>query len=193
MGRDKALLQVGEKTFLDHLIHVLQPAMSPLVIVLGHHADDIERQITFTGVRSAEEIVILKNPDYALGQLSSLKVALRYLVERPVSAAVMALVDHPVITTDVVRLLLNRFREGGAPILIPTYQDRRGHPVLFARRLFQELLDAPLDQGARFIVHRHAAEIELVQTDEEAILWDIDFPADYERLIAKWKSEQQRL
>ena len=190
MGRDKALLPVGAETFLEHLIHVLQPVMSPLVIVLGHHAAEIEQQIKLGRDSSAETVTILKNPDYALGQLSSLKVALRYLIARPVSAAVMALVDHPAITSDVVRLLLNRLREGGAPILIPTYQGRRGHPVLFARRLFQELLDAPLDQGARFVVHQHAAEVELVETDEQGILWDIDFPADYERLIAKLKSEQ---
>lgn len=190
MGRDKALLPVGDESFLEHLIHIMRGVVSPLVVVLGHHAEDIERQIMSRRGRDAHELVILQNPDYALGQLSSLQVALRHLMACPVSAAVMALVDHPAITADVVRLLLSRFRGSGAPVLIPTYEGRRGHPVLFARRLFQELLDAPLDQGARFVVHQHAAEVELVETDEEGILWDIDFPADYERLMTKLKSEQ---
>ena len=65
-------------------------------------------------------------------------------------------------------------------------QGRRGHPVLFASRLFEELLEAPLDQGARWVVHRHVAELELVEVDEEGILWDIDRPEDYQALQSRW-------
>jgi molybdenum cofactor cytidylyltransferase len=192
MGRDKALLPVGQETFLEHLIQVLRREVSPLVIVLGHHADEIERHIVAAGVLKQPETIVLRNPDYAQGQLSSLKVALRYLIAGPASAAVVALVDHPASTPETIRLLLSRFQQGGAPILIPTCLGRRGHPVLFARRLFRELLDAPLEQGARFVVHQHSGEVELVETQDESVLWDIDYPADYERLLARLKLGAQQ-
>jgi len=205
MGRDKALLPLGHESFLQHLILMLRDAVSPLVIVLGHHAPEIERQIGLgsreQGSANREErtgnaerqaaLVLLRNPDYSLGQLSSLQVALRYLERLPVSAALVALVDHPAITRGVVERLLERFEARHPLILIPTFQGRRGHPVLFARSLFQELLEAPLDQGARFVVQRHAAEVDLMETEEEGILLDIDDPADYERLLKRIGTKKQ--
>jgi molybdenum cofactor cytidylyltransferase len=73
-----------------------------------------------------------------------------------------------------------------APILIPTFRSRRGHPVLFAAGTFPELLAAPLSEGARAVVHRHHEEVEYVEVDEEGILWDVDQPEDYERLRQRW-------
>ena len=157
MGRDKALLPFGPENFLDHLIAVLQGEASPLLVVLGHHAEQIESRIARAG-----GVEIVRNPDYALGQLSSLQAGLRALANQPVAGALVCLVDHPAITKEVVRTLLDRFGSRGARILIPTSNGRRGHPVLFAASLFQELLDAPLEEGARSVVRRHAEEIELV-------------------------------
>lgn len=180
MGRDKALLPLGQRSFLGHLAGALQGEVSPLLVVLGHHAQEIERQIP-----PADALVVLRNPNYSLGQLSSLQVALRHIENQPVAGALVCLVDHPAISKEVVRLLLERFAKTPAPILIPTCRGRRGHPVLFARRLFQELLDAPLEEGARSVVRKHAAEVELAETGEEGILLDIDKPEDYQALLAR--------
>ncbi len=179
MGHDKALLPLGNSNFLHHLLEVLEGEAAPLLVVLGHHAEEIESQLP-----SANSLV-LRNPNYALGQLSSLQVALRHLQNQPVAGALVCLVDHPAITKKVVRLLLERFQKTAAPILIPTCRGRRGHPVLFASRLFQELLDAPLEVGARSVVRNHAAEVELTETGEEGILLDIDKPANYQELLAR--------
>ena len=181
MGRDKALLPLGRETFLEHLIEVLRGEVRPLVVVLGHHAEQIEDRIA-----PLTDIRIVRNPDYKLGQLSSLQAALRALANEPVAGALVCLVDHPAITKEVVRALLERFEKHPANILIPTCQERRGHPVLFPSHLFQELLDAPLDEGARVVVRRHAAEVELVETGEAGILLDVDRPADYDALLERW-------
>jgi len=180
MGRDKALLPLGEETFLGHLIELLRQDLSPVVVILGHHWAEIRQRIA-----PDDNVVVLWNPDYLLGQLSSLQVALRYLTERPVEGAVVALVDHPAISRKAVQALLMRFEESRSPILIPTYAGRRGHPVLFARSLFPELLEAPVAEGARVVVRRHASDLQLVETDEEGILVDVDLPADYERFVGK--------
>ena len=181
MGRDKALLPLGRETFLEHLIEVLRGEVRPLVVVLGHHAEEIQERISrFTDVQ------IVRNPDYKLGQLSSLQTALHALMNQPVAGALVCLVDHPAVTKEVVRALLERFERHPTNIIIPACRGRRGHPVLFPARLFPEFLDAPLEEGARVVVRRHAAEVELVETDEEGILLDVDRPADYEALLERW-------
>jgi molybdenum cofactor cytidylyltransferase len=181
MGRDKALLPFGQaamqSTFVEHLAHVLDGEVSPLLVVVGHHADEIRGQIHLP---AGAEILI--NSNYKLGQLSSLRVALQALRKDPVAGLLLCLVDHPAIHRELVRTLLDRFRRSHASILIPTFQGRRGHPVLFASRLFSELEEAPLDQGARWVVRRHEKEVELCEVEEEGILWDIDRPQDYEAL-----------
>ncbi|HWP86088.1 MAG TPA: nucleotidyltransferase family protein [Terriglobia bacterium] len=187
MGRDKALLPLGKRTFLEHLTAVLDGEVDPLVVVLGHHAAEIERQ-----VRLPATAVLLRNPDYPQGQLSSLHVALRHLADRVVDGALVCLVDHPAITKEVVRALIRSFAASGASILLPTWNGRRGHPVLFAQRLFGELLTTPLDQGAREVVRRHSAEIAEVPVEEEGILWDVDRPEDYAALRARWPALSRR-
>jgi len=181
MGRDKALLPLGRLTFLEHLVGVLHGEVAPLLVVLGHHGDEIEQQIP-----SHQPVHVLRNPDYRLGQLSSLQVALRFLDGQNAEAALVCLVDHPAISKPIVRGLLERFRAAAAPILIPTHQGRRGHPVLFSRRVFRELLEAPLQEGARSVVRRHEKDVEFVETDDSGILLDIDRPEDYESLQKRW-------
>lgn len=181
MGRDKALLPLGERTFLEHLAATLDAEVESLLVVLGHHAAEIEQQ-----VRLPPATKILRNPDYRMGQLSSLHVALRSLAGQTVDGILVCLVDHPAVSRKVVRVLRERFDQSGAMILIPTWHGQRGHPVFFSQHLFQELLDAPMDQGARAVVHRHAAEVELVEVEEEGIVWDVDRPEDYAALQSRW-------
>ena len=188
MGRDKALLPLGRETFLERLIEILRGEVSPLLVVLGHHAEEIVARISRpAGPARPDDFQIVRNPDYKLGQLSSLQAALRSLQGQSVAGALVCLVDHPAITTAVVRAVLERFRTRQPEIIIPTCRGRRGHPVFFSAKLFPELLDAPLDQGARVVVRRHAAAVELVETGEEGILLDVDRPDDYELLRERWK------
>ena len=184
MGRDKALLRLGRRTFLEHLAGVLEGEVAPLVVVLGYHAAEIQTQ-----VRLPPPAQILRNPDYHLGQLSSLHVALRFLREQPVAGALVCLVDHPALSKQVVRTLVARFRNQPTSILIPAWRGRHGHPVLFPSLLFEELLQAPLAEGARAVVRRHGESVEYVEVEEEGILWDVDRPEDYEAIKSRWPSD----
>ena len=68
----------------------------------------------------------------------------------------------------------------GHPLVVPIYQGRRGHPALFSAALFPDLLRAPLDQGARAVVHATPDRVE-VSCDDPAVLEDFDLPEDLPR------------
>jgi molybdenum cofactor cytidylyltransferase len=190
MGHDKALLPLGGETFIQRLIGILHGQVRPLLVVLGHNADEIEAQIS--SIADVQDVQTLRNPDYQLGQLSSLQTALRFLNGQPVAGALVCLVDHPAITVKVVRSLLDRFLQRQSRIIIPTCRGRRGHPVFFAADLFQELLDAPLEEGARVVVRRHEAELDLLETAEEGILVDVDRPGEYQMLLERWGVNEKK-
>jgi molybdenum cofactor cytidylyltransferase len=66
---------------------------------------------------------------------------------------------------------------------LPTFRGKRGHPVIFAKRLFRELLDAPAEKGARSVVWAHAAEVLEVPTDEEGVLLNLNDPDALRRAL----------
>jgi molybdenum cofactor cytidylyltransferase len=68
---------------------------------------------------------------------------------------------------------------------VPRYRGRRGHPVIFSRSLFPELMNAPLDQGAKTVVHAHRDDTLEIDTDDEGVSIDIDTPQEYRRFVKK--------
>ena len=176
MGSPKALLAYRGTTFLEHLVNLLQGRVEPLLVVLGHGADRIR-----AAVRLPPQVRVLLNQDYRLGQLSSLQTAIRALEGSPVSGLLVVPVDHPAVEPEVVAALLDAFAAEQPEVLVPIFEGRRGHPVIFSLRLFAELLAAPLEEGARAVVRRHTAR-ELPINDA-GILADIDDPESYRRLV----------
>ena len=171
MGSPKALLSYHGGTFLSHLIDVTtQPQIGARRIVLGAHAELIARSMQLP----AGEIVI--NEEWEKGQLSSLHAALRSLPPAT-DGILLCLIDHPLISATLVGNLIERFYSAGKPIVVPCYQRRHGHPVILSSSLYEELLRAPLEQGARTVVRAHRAEVEELSTNEEGCVLNINDPA----------------
>jgi molybdenum cofactor cytidylyltransferase len=95
---------------------------------------------------------------------------------------VLCLVDHPLISADTVRALVASFRRSGAPVVIPTFQNQRGHPVLVARALFDELLRLSPDEGANTVIRKYRDATQLVEVNDSGILLDVDDAEAYRRL-----------
>ena len=74
------------------------------------------------------------------------------------------------------------FRQCGAPVVIPTYQGRRGHPVLIGGQVFRELLDLPAGMGANSVVRRFLPATQFVEVEDEGVVIDVDDPESYQRL-----------
>jgi molybdenum cofactor cytidylyltransferase len=178
MGRPKALLPIDGVRFIEKIVTALKATrVGRIVVVLGHNAAELRQKITDLPV----DLVI--NPDYKRGQLTSLLAAIHSIeadkdAER-VDGILVHLVDHPYISADLVDLMIERFYETKKLIVVPRYQNRRGHPVIFSRALFRELLAAPLDQGAKAVVHAHRNDTLEIDTNDEGAIIDIDTPEEY--------------
>lgn len=179
MGRPKALLPIGGETFIERIVHVLgQAQVDKIFVVLGFDAENMRRSIEHLPVE------ILVNSDYQKGQLSSLQVAVQRLErDTDYEAMLVHLVDHPYIDTELVDLMIRRFRDSGKLIVVPRFSGRRGHPVIFAGTLFPELLEAPMNEGAKAVVKAHRADILEIDTEQEGITVDIDTPELYRQHV----------
>src|SRR5262245_29579915 len=144
MGRPKALLPIDGVRFVEKIVSTLKSTdVGNIIVVLGHNAAEMQQKI------SDLPVTILINHDYKLGQLSSLQAAIRHLESScgPVDGMLVHLVDHPFIDAKLVNMMIDRFYETKRLIVVPRFQGRRGHPVIFARALFTELLAAETEQG----------------------------------------------
>jgi molybdenum cofactor cytidylyltransferase len=178
MGRDKALLTYQGRTFLENLIDNLGAAgIEKITVVLGHHADSIQRAVKLAGVR------VVVNQDYQRGQTSSLQLGLAATAADSPEAVLLCLVDHPAISTEVIAKLTDRFESTRPPVLIPTYEGQRGHPVVISQRLFPELLALPPEEPANMVIRKYRDATLFVEVADPGILLDVDDPATYERLL----------
>jgi nicotine blue oxidoreductase len=127
----------------------------------------------------------IENRNADAGQLSSLLAGLN-AADRPGIRAVLVMpVDIPLVRPETFATLTSAFVAGHAPLARVVHHGRHGHPVIFGRRLFDELRRADPQVGAKTVVHAHAAESLNVEVDDANILDDVDTPEDYRRMLSK--------
>jgi CTP:molybdopterin cytidylyltransferase MocA len=178
MGEAKALLPYRGATFLETILQACRAlGLNRRIVVLGPDTDQIAQALDLSG-----ETVLL-NPDPASGPLRSVQLAIRQILDHPVEAALVWHVDRPHVSIATAQALVDRFREGGAAIVVPAYSGKRGHPVLFARAVFGELLTTPVRKGAREVVHADPERVATVSVTDQAVCEDIDTPEDYATLL----------
>jgi molybdenum cofactor cytidylyltransferase len=173
MGKPKPLLKFKDKTFLEQIIFVLKTSdVDAVTVVLGAQAETIEKSVDLSGTN------VVINKDYKKGQLSSLIAAIKNTPEQT-EAILLCLADCPFITKDLVNSIIVKFRQTDSPIIVPVFNKERGHPTLFASSLFDQLLNAPQDQGARYVLYSNQDKVTELETPDPAARISIDTPADY--------------
>jgi CTP:molybdopterin cytidylyltransferase MocA len=180
MGTPKAALSYGGRTFLAQVLATLHAGgVADVVVVTGAAHDAAVRALPHDVA-----VTLARNPEPERGQLSSLKVGLRQAAEAlpHASAALVALVDHPAVRPTTVAALLRVAASPGAAIVLPVHGGRRGHPVVFARGVWAELLATPDELGARAVLRADPARVREVAVEDPGILLDVDTPEDLRRL-----------
>jgi molybdenum cofactor cytidylyltransferase len=175
MGRPKALLQAGQRTFIRAILDTLRDAgVVDAVVVVRAGDDAVIAEVVAAGFGRT-----VINPRADDGQLSSLIAGLDAIDGPGVEAALVTLVDVPGITSATLRLLLARAAVSGAPVIRAVHQGRHGHPVIFKRRLFDALRRADPSTGAKAVLR--ANTVEDVEVPDPGVAEDIDTPDDYAR------------
>jgi molybdenum cofactor cytidylyltransferase len=171
MGEPKALVDFRGQTFLQRLLNATKhPRIGLTRVVLGARVDEIRAALKL------DPAIVVENPEWQQGQLSSIQAAIRSLLAAQTEGMLLCPVDHPLISANVVAALIEQFDSTGKQIVLPTFHGRRGHPVIFRSNLYAELLKAPPEVGARAVVWAHAAEVLEVPTEDQSVVMNLNDP-----------------
>jgi molybdenum cofactor cytidylyltransferase len=185
MGRLKALLPFGNRTVIEQVLHpLLQSDLVSITVVLGHRAEEI------AAVLKALPVHLIINPHYPDGMTTSVQAALRHLTPLP-DAYLLALVDQPQLGTTPVQRVLTAFNQTDKGLVIPTWNGKRGHPIILATRYRQDVLALGPDQGLNLVTRGHPDDtLELPMSDDD-ILRDMDYQEEYEAELQRWQSRAE--
>ncbi|MGZ4847359.1 MAG: nucleotidyltransferase family protein [Halobacteriota archaeon] len=179
MGQNKLLMRMDGGTLLDTVLNAIAAAdIRETVVVVGHNAEEIIKVVSLK--RDAPLIVI--NRDYAQGMASSFQTGLRLLPH--VDAVFLVLGDQPILDKNLLDIMMSKLRDNRETLIVsPIYQGKKGHPVLFRRELFGEILGLNQNETIRDVIHRHAGRLRTVEAPEWTIV-DMDTQEDYARIRA---------
>ncbi len=180
-GAFKPLLKWGNRTVIGACVESLRKSrVGEIIVVLGHREGEVRSSLAGSGVEYAI------NPDYKRGMLTSVKTGFVQLSSRP-TAVLIALVDQPMVTAEIIDQLITAFEKGDKKIVVPVCEGQHGHPIIMSRELEEEvmLLDETSTDGLRAVIEAHRDEILEVPITSTAVIEDIDHPKDYERLSQK--------
>jgi molybdenum cofactor cytidylyltransferase len=183
MGEPKALVTLRGLTFVEHLIAATRlPRIGITRVVLGARSEEIRATLNVDGA------TIVVNDDWPKGQLSSIHSAIRSLPAGLTEGIIVCPVDHPLVSVRLISELIKQFDASDKRIALPTYRGKRGHPVIFRASLYDELLAAAPEIGAREVVWAHAQDIEEVATDEEGAILNLNDPETLQRASSTRRS-----
>jgi len=182
MGQAKAALPLGQtgETVVARVIRTLiEGGVPSVVVVAGAHIDAVRHAMPAHEPR----VRVVEHAGWQQGQLSSLLAGLHAIDDPLLEAAVVTLVDVPMVSSLTVAAVIGEWRRTRAPIVRPANGDRHGHPVIFDRTVFADLRSANLNAGAKAVFAIHKDRIVNVEVNDPGAFEDIDTPGDYERLI----------
>lgn len=176
MGRSKPLLAYNGRTVIEQIVAVLLAGPAEeVVVVTGHQREAVEQQLANWPVRTAF------NPGYTSGEmLASIQVGLQAARG---AAALIVLGDLPALEGSVVDAIVAAHREGLGSIIFPSYQMRRGHPILVERRHWDGILALSERQTLREFFREAGPHLHHVVVETPSVLQDMDTPDDYQRAL----------
>ena len=174
IGEPKQLLPFERSTIIETVTdNLLESKLDEVVVVIGHEAERIRSHIQNKPVK------IVFNPEYWLGMLTSAQCGVRSISDSA-DAFALTLVDQPFITSNLIDLVIDACAETDRGITLPSYDNRRGHPVIFDRRYAADILALqPENGGVRSLFRKYARDIHYVVVNTDRVIRDIDYREDY--------------
>ena len=183
MGVQKLLLPLGGKTIITHIVdQLLASTLDEILAIVGSQAERVREEL------SDRPVSIVTNSRYESGMLSSVRCGLRSLPEQ-CRAVLVALGDQPSITPELIYRMIRSFRATGKRIVVPLYNGRRGHPILFSIDYRDDILKHYDDVGLRGVLHAHPDDVFELTVSTASVLSDMDYPIDYQRELTSFKKD----
>ncbi|MDX6406135.1 MAG: molybdenum cofactor cytidylyltransferase [Blastocatellia bacterium] len=175
MGAFKPMLPFGDRTVIECCLANLHAAgVEDIVVVVGHRAEDIRRQLQTLNLTFAMN----PDPDSEMSASIGRGVA---AVSPSAEGLIVALVDHPAVPAEIIEVLIDEWRRG-AQLVQPEHEGRGGHPVLVDLSYHDELLALDPESGLRSLFDAHRAEVRRVPVSSPFVARDMDTWEDYQRL-----------
>ena len=170
-GPNKLLAEIARRPLVRIAAEAaLASRADPVIVVTGHQREEIEKALRAMPVR------LVHNPDFALGLGTSLKAGIA-AVPAQADGAIVLLGDMPRVDAPLLNRLIAAFDpDRGALVVVPTFEGKRGNPVLWSRRFFPDLMAIEGDVGARHLIGRYGEAVVEVPVAGEAAFVDVDTP-----------------
>jgi molybdenum cofactor cytidylyltransferase len=177
MGELKQLMPFGQSTIVEQAVdNLLGSSVDEVILVVGYKAEDVIKAI------AAKPVKLVINPDYEQGMSTSVIAGLN-LVQSKVQGVMLALGDQPLVDSQTINRLIEEFCNHDKGIAVPTYQGRRGHPIIFAIKYKEQLLKLRGDVGGRQIIKDNPDDVLEVAVDSESVVADFDTTDDYQAYV----------
>ncbi len=169
---NKLLTEVDGRLMVQRAVDTaLASQAKQVVVVTGHDGDRVREAL------AGRKVEFVGNPDYADGLSTSMRAGLGTLAGKDFDGAVFLLGDMPQVTPAHIDRLIAAFNPiEGRSICVPTHKGKRGNPVLWSARFFDEMRAVEGDQGGRSLIRSHADQVCEVEMDDDGVLVDIDTP-----------------
>ena len=179
MGVDKLSLPWGKKTVLDHCLEtLLKSEVKEVIVVLS------PRDKMLKGLSQRRKVKAVVNPLFRKGMSTSIRRGLQTIHPNR-QGILIALGDQPYLKMRTINALIRTFGQGKEGIILPSFQGRMGHPVIFHNKYKKELLNLKGDVGGRSIIEKHPEDVRVVPVKSEGVVKDIDTWQDYVKELKK--------
>ena len=175
MGDDnKLFLKVGERSMIQQVVaNLAKSAVDRVIVVTGHERERVRSEL------KSQSVTFVHNREFAKGLSTSLRAALAQIPKK-FNAALICLGDMPFVDSSHINALIEAFDPlAERSICVPTFQGKRGNPVLWDSRYFQEMMEVQGDVGAKHIIGEYEDSVVEVEMDGMGVLTDLDTPEAY--------------
>ncbi|MGD9580669.1 MAG: NTP transferase domain-containing protein [Vampirovibrionia bacterium] len=179
MGKFKQLLPYKDKTVLTYILsELLASKVSNTYVVIGHNNQQVLEKV------SGYKVQTIYNPDYQEGMHTSVMCGVN-AIDQDCDGFMVVLGDQPEISFNLVNSLIDYKQQSDKGIIIPSFNFKAGHPVVFDKKYIPLVSEINPESGLKSLVSANKHDIDYMNVTDESILIDIDTPSDYEKLVKR--------
>lgn len=184
MGRPKLVLPLADgRSILAHVVGLLKGGGAEPVLVVTSAEEGVAEEAERIGARAVR---VQASPSE--GMLRSIQRGLKALEDAPADAALILPGDMPFVQPATVRSILDLWLLERPRVLVPSFENRRGHPVCLARETWADIQDLKRPASLRDYLRRRGDEIRYLVVEDAGVVEDIDVPEDYDRAMGRGKT-----